>query len=277
MNNEHHQSMQMRIRGLELLSAEGWELEPAGGSTGEAYIARHGKKKIFVKRNSSPFLAVLSAEGIVPKLLWTKRLENGDVITAQEWVNGRELSTRDMNQPKVAQMLSKIHLSSELLDMFKRMGNEPLTPTIIVEEFYEKLRQIESPPPLFMETVEYLERYEQEVYHPQPVVCHGDMNHNNWMINQQNQLFLIDWDAAIVADPALDLGFVLYEYIPRNNWEKWLEAYGISYSFYLRRRMHWYVVQDTLRNAIYYWMNQSNQKQEWQMTKLGRLLHEERI
>lgn len=275
MNNEHYQSMHMRIRGLELLSAEGWELEPAGGATGEAYIARHGQKKIFVKRNSSPFLAVLSAEGIVPKLLWTKRLENGDVITAQEWVDGRELSTEDMNHPRVAQLLSKIHLSSELLDMFKRIGNKPLTPAIIMDEFYQKLRMIDSPPSLFIETVNFLARHEQDVYFPHPVVCHGDMNHNNWMINQKEQLFLIDWDAAIVADPALDLGIVLYEYIPRNDWKKWLAAYGVSYSVQLACRMKWYVLQYTLREAIDCWLN--SLKKDCFLEKLQQLLREEWI
>jgi len=54
---------------------EGWEVHPAGGATGEAYIAQYeGQNKLFLKRNSSPFLAVLSAEGIVPKLMWTKRM-----------------------------------------------------------------------------------------------------------------------------------------------------------------------------------------------------------
>jgi len=43
-----------------------WEISPAGGATGEAFIARHDEQKLFLKRNSSPFLAVLSAEGIVP-------------------------------------------------------------------------------------------------------------------------------------------------------------------------------------------------------------------
>lgn len=39
---------------------------PAGGATGDAYYAEHNGQQLFLKRNSSPFLAVLSAEGIVP-------------------------------------------------------------------------------------------------------------------------------------------------------------------------------------------------------------------
>ncbi len=105
-------------------------------------------KSFFLKRNSSPFLAVLSAEGIVPKLLWTKRLENGDVITAQQCIQGRELKAYEMKEPLVADLLAKIHGSSELLDMFKRIGNEPLTPDLIVENlrFQLQLYQIDEQP-----------------------------------------------------------------------------------------------------------------------------------
>lgn len=67
---------------MEDLLGQEWEIIPAGGATGAAYFAQHKGQRLFLKRNSSPFLAVLSAEGIVPKLIWTKRLENGDVITA---------------------------------------------------------------------------------------------------------------------------------------------------------------------------------------------------
>ena len=133
--------MKLRVNWVEQLLGEGWKVDPAGGATGEAYIAQHGDQKVFLKRNSSPFLAVLSAEGIVPKLLWTKRLENGDVITAQRWVQSRELKAFEMKEHMVASLLAKIHGSSELLDMFKRIGNEPLTPEVIVENLQLKLQE----------------------------------------------------------------------------------------------------------------------------------------
>ena len=86
----------MKVNQLKHLLGQEWEISPAGGATGEAFIAVNDDQKLFLKRNSSPFLAVLSAEGIVPKLMWTRRLENGDVITAQHWHPGRELiSTGD--------------------------------------------------------------------------------------------------------------------------------------------------------------------------------------
>ncbi|MDY0397015.1 hypothetical protein RWE15_25465 [Virgibacillus halophilus] len=106
---------------------ENWEISAAGGMTGEAYVAAKGTERLFLKRNSSPFLAVLSAEGIVPKLVWTKRLDNGDVITAQEWQEGRKLSPFEMQQHDVTAILQKIHHSSELLHMLMRLGKKPIS------------------------------------------------------------------------------------------------------------------------------------------------------
>ena len=40
-------------------------------------MAEQDGQKLFLKRNSNPFIAALSAEGIVPKLVWTKRIETG--------------------------------------------------------------------------------------------------------------------------------------------------------------------------------------------------------
>lgn len=250
----------MRVKLLEHLLGEGWQVISAGGATGEAYYAQHGEEKLFLKRNSSPFLAVLSAEGIVPKLLWTRRLENGDVITAQRWVNGRELKSFEMKEELVAQLLSKIHRSKELLDMFKRIGNNPLTPSSIVNELNERLRENALDIAIINDAVAYLKKEIIEVQPDQYVVCHCDINHNNWVLSKEGDLFLIDWDGAMVADPALDLGLLLYWYIPRNDWKQWLAKYGVMLTEDLRKRMHWYVISQTIYAIL--WHKQRNEISE---------------
>ncbi len=42
----------------------GWSLQPAGGSTGSAFLGVYANQKYFLKRNASPFLAALSVEHI---------------------------------------------------------------------------------------------------------------------------------------------------------------------------------------------------------------------
>lgn len=231
---------------MEHILGQEWEIAPAGGATGEAFVARHDDQRLFLKRNSSPFLAVLSAEGIVPKLVWTKRLENGDVFTAQQWLNGRELKPDEMTQERVARLLKKIHLSKPMLGMLRRLGKAPLLPddlfnTVVDELDKELLTNSE-----VIKAIAFLEQEEENVYSDSKVVCHGDVNHNNWLLAENNQLYLIDWDGASIADPAIDLGLLLYWYIPQENWGDWLAMYGTKLTDHLRLRMKWYVILQTL-------------------------------
>lgn len=226
-----------------------WIITSAGGSTGEAYYAQGDRKRLFLKRNSSPFIAVLSAQGIVPKLVWTKRLENGDVITAQEWLEGRELTPEEMRHPKVAMLLSKIHHSTELYDMFIRIDKDPIQPRQVYADCKNKLNSnvssIEVKKALYwME--EMLSLVEDSP--ARQVVCHCDMNHNNWLLSKDGQLYLIDWDNAKIGDPAIDIGMLLYNYIPENEWDQWLESYGINNNENLLKRMYWYLMVELVKN-----------------------------
>lgn len=48
--------------------------------------------------------------------------------------------------------------------------------------------------PGVLDAFEFLEREQQNVAYEDYVVCHGDINHNNWLLSNENELFLIDWD-----------------------------------------------------------------------------------
>jgi thiamine kinase-like enzyme len=211
---------------LEHILGQEWEIVPAGGATGEAFYASYNDQRLFLKRNSSPFLAVLSAEGIVPKLVWTKRLENGDVITAQQWLPGRELKPRDMTHENVARMLRKIHRSEPMVGMLSRLEKQPLKPEAIFQSVVVDLDEEVLSLPVVIDTLSFLLQQVENVFCEEKVVCHGDVNHNNWLLTEDNQLYLIDWDGAMIADPAIDLGMLLYCYIPEDNWTSWLAMYG---------------------------------------------------
>jgi thiamine kinase-like enzyme len=245
-----------------LLGAE-WEIAPAGGATGEAFFARHDDQRLFLKRNSSPFLAVLSAEGIVPKLVWTKRMENGDVITAQQWLPGRELKPNDMNHERVARLLKKIHCSKPLLGMLRRLEKSTSMPETLLQILKDGLDADVLSLPDVQRAMSFLIEKSSQVSVEEKVVCHGDVNHNNWLLAEDNQLYLIDWDGAMIADPAVDLGQLLYWYIPEEDWEEWLSMYGKKLTDHLKLRMKWYVTLQTLSSIQ--WYKNKNRIQE--MTK----------
>ncbi|GGE55174.1 phosphotransferase [Pullulanibacillus camelliae] len=227
------------------LDTNHWVISPAGGVTGEAYIAQSPDNKIFIKRNSSPFLAVLSAEGIVPKLLWTKRLANGDVITAQKCLEARELTVQEMGSRRVARLLKKIHGSEPLVFMLAKLGKEALTTkSILLDLMTERKRHPLDP--AIQEALSFLKQTALAVEHPVKRVCHSDINHNNWLLDEDDQLYLIDWDQAVIADPALDLGMTLYGYVEEPRWGEWLTDYGYPLTTHLRLRMHWYMLANTI-------------------------------
>jgi thiamine kinase-like enzyme len=237
---------------LDYLLGTEWEIVPAGGATGEAFFAQFEEQKLFLKRNSSPFLAVLSAEGIVPKLVWTKRLENGDVISAQQWMDGRELKPSDMNADQVAKLLKKIHRSKPLLGMLRRLGKSPLQPETLLRTIEEGLDLDLLTIPSVIRSLEFLNKELENIKCDETTVCHSDVNHNNWLLTDKSELYLIDWDEAMIADPAIDLGQLLYWYIPKEAWVSWLDLYGIRLTEHLKLRMRWYVYAQTLNSIQWY-------------------------
>ncbi|OLS35853.1 phosphotransferase family protein [Bacillus sp. MRMR6] len=257
---------------MEHILGQEWEIVPAGGATGEAFFASHKDQRLFLKRNSSPFLAVLSAEGIVPKLVWTKRLENGDVITAQQWLPGRELKPPDMNQELVARLIKKIHRSEPMLGMLSRLEKLPIDPDTIFQTVMEELDKEVQSLPVVNKTIGFLIEEAPNVSCDEKVVCHGDINHNNWLLTEDNQLYLIDWDGAMIGDPAIDLGMLLYMYIPEENWYSWLVMYGKPLTDHLRLRMKWYVALQTLSTIQWYKNKERFQEMEKWVSFLDELL-----
>ncbi|KAA2272149.1 phosphotransferase [Staphylococcus sp. HMSC068D03] len=230
----------------------GWTLDSAGGASGEAYMAEQDGQKLFLKRNSNPFIAALSAEGIVPKLVWTKRIETGEVVTAQHWKNGRELEPDEMYQSRVAALLKKIHGSKPLLNMLKRMEMEPITPNIMLKKINASLSREVLTHHIIRKSLTYLEEHIPNLDSRFFTVVHGDVNHNNWLLSDRDELFLVDWEGAMIADPAIDIGMLLYNYVPEKNWSDWFKTYGVEESIELNKRMKWYTVIQSIGMVQWY-------------------------
>lgn len=251
---------------------DNWKISAAGGLTGEAYVAEKGTERLFLKRNSSPFLAVLSAEGIVPKLVWTKRLDNGDVITAQEWREGEKLSPVEMQQDDVTLILQKIHHSSELLHMLMRLGKRPITAEqqLIAVSEHLSLLQLPKKYDELKTLLQYMQQLLPVTTTEKQVVCHGDIDHHNFLRAADGKLYLIDWDNALIGDPTMDYANILHWYIPKEKWGAWLAQYGIEKDVYLPQRMYWYLALDALTYVAWHF-----ERSQW--SELEKRLHHVRM
>lgn len=230
----------------------GWTLDPVGGASGEAYKAEQDGRKLFLKRNASPFLAALSAEGIVPKLVWTKRIETGEVVTAQHWKNGRELTREEMCSERVASLMKKIHTSGPLLTMLKKLGMKPMLPDLLLNKIQTSLSPKVNAHHTVRSAIQYLENEMPLIDEAFCTVCHGDVNHNNWLLSDQDELYLVDWEGAMIADPAIDLGMILYTYVEPEDWKGWLKDYGKPLDRNLMKRMKWYTLVQAITMIQWY-------------------------
>jgi len=136
--------------------------------------------------------------------------------------------------------------------MLSRIENSPLHPESLLQSVVNELDDQVLSLPESQKAMSFLIKEALNVYCDEKVVCHGDVNHNNWLLSEDNQLYLIDWDGAMIADPAIDLGLLLYWYIPEKNWQDWLKLYGKELTDHLKLRMKWYVTIQTLSSIQWY-------------------------
>ena len=80
-------------------------------------------------------------------------------------------------------------------------------------------------------------------------VCHGDIYRKNWLLSDENRLYLVDWDMAVLADPAMDLSMLLCQYVPKENWQEWLENYGTIVTDEVIKRIEWYALINFLQQT----------------------------
>ncbi|MGX5377345.1 phosphotransferase family protein [Ligilactobacillus sp. LYQ135] len=242
----------------------GWRILPVDGDTGMAYMGVKNDRRLFLKRNTSPFLAALSLEGITPKLVWTKRMTSGDILTAQEWMRGRNLHRNEMGEKRVSALLYRVHHSSLLKKMWRQVGGLTITPTDLLDECFMRLSPDLRTHPLIAKVLKALRANIPSLERSNYEVCHGDLNHKNWLLSDTGKLYLVDWDSAKLADPALDLSMLMCQYVPRNKWQKWLIQYlQQEPSEDLKKRINWYamvnliqVIEDRHSRGRFHEMNQ---------------------
>ena len=218
-----------------------WQMTPIGGASGDAYMGVKNNERVFFKRNSSPFIAALSAQGITPKLMWTQRTYSGDLLVAQEWKDGHLLSREDMGQEKVIQLIRSIHQSDYLLMMLKRSEDQLFYPLDFIALYLKDLPAALCQHHFFNEVIHSLEdALDDDFYNVNYCVCHGDLHHLNFLEAEDGQLYLVDWENVRIADPLSDLSRLLCEYYRPSDWTQWLKTYGLRFDATTYKRVQWY-------------------------------------
>ena len=77
------------------------------------------------------------------------------------------------------------------------------------------------------------------------------MNHNNWLLSDRDELFLVDWEGAMIVDPAIDIECRFITTFPKN-WSDWFKTYGVEENIELNKRMKWYTVIQSIGMVQWY-------------------------
>ncbi|WP_124057985.1 phosphotransferase family protein [Vaginisenegalia massiliensis] len=242
--------------------SEDWEFHPLeAGATGQAFMGVKSDEKVFFKRNTSPFIAALSAEGIVPKLMWTQRTYSGDILTAQEWKDGQLLDKEEMASLEVCQLIHKIHHSTNLFWMLRKVDGHVFRPLDFIDFYFSELPTSLQNNQFLNQVVAYLEdSIEDYFYQVDYTVCHGDLNHHNFLRDQEDYLYLVDWENVRIADPLSDLTFILCQYLNPTEWTDWLNQYGLTIDKETYTRIRWYSLVNCLLAIKQYYMENRHYK-----------------
>ncbi|WP_251870068.1 phosphotransferase family protein [Enterococcus italicus] len=226
-----------------------WYLQPIKGDTGKAYIGKKADDKVFIKRNTTPMLAALAKEGITPKLIWTKRTGNGDTLSAQEWLEGRILTSEEIGKRNdVIDVLYHLHHSKSLQEILAKVGGKTVTPQKLLTGYFTDLPTELGNNEFLMLVHQYMEKNLPTFKANEKTVVHGDVNYRNWLVCQ-NYLYLVDWDSIMFADAAYDIGTVLGHYLPVSSWSQWLMSYGVQPDVGMLEKTYWYALLSVLQEA----------------------------
>lgn len=231
-------------------------LSPLEGKSGQAYIGTYQNgERIFVKRDTSPILPALAKEQIAPQLLWVKQMPDGSVMSAQEWLDGRTLSKKDMRSKQIVQILQRLHGSQYLVNQLSQLE-------IKIENPYDLLRHWEEHAPLQLQQNTYLQSIIRDLKRHLPdfrsdraTIVHGDVRHNNWIITTSGLVYLVDWDSVRLTDRMFDVAHVLSHYIPMVRWNEWLNYYGYKDNDLVRSKIYWYGQFSYLSQILQYFEN----------------------
>lgn len=232
-----------------------WKMYPLNGATGQAFLGVRNDEKVFFKRNASPFTTTLSAEDIAPRLLWTQRTHSGDILTAQEWLDGELLSAEDMFNERVIRLIHRVHSTESLINVLRRAKGHLFKPLDFINEYYCDLPQALLSHRFFNDVVKFLEEsIDDDFFQVKYVVCHGDLHHNNFLLSTDDQLYLVDWESVRIADPLSDITLLLCRYAPPSQWMDWFDFYQFPVDSTFYKRTQWYSIMSCLRLIKQYYL-----------------------
>ena len=163
-------------------------LTPIAGKSGKAFMGTYPDGgKVFVKMNTTPILAGLAKEQIAPQLLWSRRLPDGNVMSAQEWLNGEILTPNGMGKKQVVHILTRLHRSRPLMTQLRKLGYTAESPLDLLNSLSSQL-------PIALRQNNYLQSLEVQVMLDTLRVIHNPLQDFALVALMKSPMFNFDED-----------------------------------------------------------------------------------
>ncbi|MDR0298424.1 MAG: phosphotransferase family protein [Streptococcaceae bacterium] len=206
------------------------EMRPIESSSGTSYMGKIGTQQVFVKLNASPILPLVAAEGITPKILWTRELENGNgSLTAQSWIEGHVLTNAEMLHPDIPKLLMKLHTSRSIRDSLSQFDRSVKRPASVLNDLLENEESQIAKNSFLSGVAQEMQTKVPMLNNLNIMVLHGDIRPSNWLLEEKTgRLYLIDWDTVSLGDPFYDIGYYISHFVARADWAMMMSRLGYS-------------------------------------------------
>lgn len=230
------------------IASQDWQINrPSHGSGQETYFASGSGWEVFIKLGARVELYQAAALlGLVPPVITTGQLEDGTSVLVQVRIRGRKPSRADFQQ-RLRQFATSLRIlhGSEVLQGLLTPRNSNLYRDVGLEmlaEVEQRWRAVIPglPRPVVNyveEKIAYLRDCLAQFQGEGLAACHNDPCNANWLVTDEDQVYLLDLEAMGLDDPALDLGAVLWWYYPPNLRPEFLAIAGCPDDTAFRERM----------------------------------------
>ena len=106
-------------------------------------------------------------------------------------------------------------------------------------------------------------------------VCHGDISSENMLLSDEGELFIVDWDTAVLTDYLYDIGQLFARYINKEDWAKWADKNQMNFTKNEIKRVKWYAYINMLLDIKYAYDKKRYNKMNDLILKLNHWLEDE--
>ncbi len=229
------------------VSALTWGIQlPPHGTGQETYIAQTSQQIYFIKLGAEiERYQIMSELGFSPPVIATGFLEEGITIMVQKYVAGRAPLRRDFQTylNKFAHIIRATHKNERLKQILpqrttfshREAGMEMIKQ---VEERWQRIKSQVAPSANYVDQkIAYLKEEVSKFSSSGLVASHNDICNGNWLVSNDKEIYLLDYESMSLDDPAFDIGAILWWYYPPEMRKGFLKITGYREDDGFRNRM----------------------------------------